>query len=739
MSQIIRFLICLFLFNAFSHGIFAKEEVDKKTPSVLTADHVDMDKEKGIFTARGNVIVSQKGHVLHGDVVTYNQNTDIVTASGNVRLQEPDGDIFFAQRMELTGDLREGFLRDVKGILQDGALMVAESGRRFDGAYAEFERTLYSPCQLCKGWPPTWRLRSRTSLWKEEEKDVEHTDTILEILGVPIFYTPFLTHPDPSVERRRGILWPILGGGPDLGIMIMVPYYIPFSQQNDITFRPFLGTKAQILSTQYRHYFNAGEIGLDASVGHTDIIQIEGSEEFKSRAKRWHLKGNAIFDLNDTWRVGAQIERSSDPTYIKRFPDLGIRSLSTTNGYIEGFFGKSYTKAEATYFQGSNTEDQQSIIPTILPQIEGAWVSQPGWQNSYWTAEGNFLGLSRKEGISSRRLILITGWHLPYISPLGDVYHLSATIRGDLYKLKDFTPDGEMVPIDTTEKRFFPQLHLNWRFPFYTPFIEDSSLIISPIASFTVSPNSPPEKNIPDDDTGIFEIDEGNLFSANRFNGYDTIDRGARLAYGLQFSLLGWGKNNLFIGQTYNVHRPRENLVESGLGKSFSDYILRVEIKPKPWFSVMFRGIYDKKTLRTRFGTLQATAGPKVFKIQGNYNFLTKIVDEKIVPKSEQLTLSLSSQLTDKWSISAGTRKNLGNPDQTLSQSIALSYKDDCFGLDLSLNRSFYKDQDLRPAHTFLFKFSFKHLGDFQYAYRPKREEEENSEDNTFDFLNSFT
>ena len=39
-------------------------------------------------------------------------------------------------------------------------------------------------------------------------------------------YTPYLSHSDPTVERRTGFLIPTYGSDTDLGQFISTPYYI---------------------------------------------------------------------------------------------------------------------------------------------------------------------------------------------------------------------------------------------------------------------------------------------------------------------------------------------------------------------------------------------------------------------------------------------------------------------------------------------------------------------------------
>ena len=62
---------------------------------------------------------------------------------------------------------------------------------------------VYSPCDVCTAKPnPLWQLKARKIKHDAESQNVYYKDAVLEIKGFPVFYTPFLSHPDPNVSRR---------------------------------------------------------------------------------------------------------------------------------------------------------------------------------------------------------------------------------------------------------------------------------------------------------------------------------------------------------------------------------------------------------------------------------------------------------------------------------------------------------------------------------------------------------
>ncbi|MGH6967928.1 MAG: LPS-assembly protein LptD, partial [Stellaceae bacterium] len=161
-------------------------------PILFQADQVEYDQDLGLTVARGHVELDQSDQILLANTVTYNQRTDTVTASGHVSLLQPDGDIVFADYMELHDDMRDGFIKDVRILLSDGSRLAANTGRRIVGNRTELRRAVYSPCELCQSdpsKPPVWQIKAARVVHDKQEQIIEYHDATMEVDGWPIFYT----------------------------------------------------------------------------------------------------------------------------------------------------------------------------------------------------------------------------------------------------------------------------------------------------------------------------------------------------------------------------------------------------------------------------------------------------------------------------------------------------------------------------------------------------------------------
>ncbi|MEQ9575574.1 MAG: LptA/OstA family protein, partial [Rhodospirillales bacterium] len=180
---------------------------------------MSFDQENGLVSAYGNVEITHGERTLLADKVTYNQNTDIVQAAGNITILEPSGEILFADQITITGDLKDGLVRNIGMILTDRSRLAAAGAKRSGAIVTELRKGVYTPCKQCTedpDAPPLWQIKAVRVIHDKRNKTIEYRDAWLEVYGYPVLYTPYFIHPDPSIRRKAGFLAPGFGGSSDL-------------------------------------------------------------------------------------------------------------------------------------------------------------------------------------------------------------------------------------------------------------------------------------------------------------------------------------------------------------------------------------------------------------------------------------------------------------------------------------------------------------------------------------------
>lgn len=686
----------------------AEEQQLRQTPVLFKADDLSYDRELQIITARGNVEFTQGERILLADTVTFNQRTDTVTASGNVSIRDVEGDVFFADYAELSGDLANGVARSIRIRLANDARIAAAGGRRIAGNRTEMRKAVYSACKSCPDNPnraPIWQVKAYQAAHDKANKSVEYRDAFLEFFGIPVFYTPYLTHPDPSVKRKSGFLAPSYGSDSELGAILRAPYYWVINDQSDATLTPIYTTdEGPAFRGEYRNRFRHGEFDGDGSV-------TEGSTDDGSKDIRGHFDGTLKADLGETWRGKIDVEFASDDTYLRRY-GISSEDTLTSQAQIEGFRGRTYATGSVIRFQGLRAEDESGQTPFIHPIMDYNYVGEPGDHGGRFSFDANLLALTRTRSTDTRRVSLKGGWELPHIGSAGEIVRVFASIQADGYWVNEVTdPDDPSRDLSGVTGRLFPQAGFEWRMPFVRREGRISQ-IVEPIAGVIIAPNDGNPDKVPNEDSLDFELDDTNIFSANRFTGLDRVEGGQRLFYGLRGAVYGanGGYSEAFLGQSF---RPREDdtfPTGSGLRNEISDLIGRVQIAPTTGARLLYRfrlGIDDFNFQRNE---LSAAFGPRWAAVSASYLFSRQNDTTAEFPDREEITLSLRSQFLDYWAFTASTRRDLDAGD-TIEHRFGLVYEDDCFTFTADFSRSFTQDRDVKPTDTFFFRVTLRTLG----------------------------
>lgn len=714
--------VCAALLALFVTGAVLAQDAPDRTPVLLSADEITYDESLGIVVASGNVEVSQNDRVLLADTVSYNERAGTVTASGNVSLLEPGGEVMFANYVELTEDLREGVITNVRLLLTDKSRAAAAVGRRINGTRTELDKGVFSPCNLCPDDPtraPLWQLKAVKVIHDQETKTIEYQDAWMEIYGIPVAYTPYLSHPDPTVERKSGFLAPSFGLSDELGFNTQIPYFWAIGPDKDATIAPiFTGRQGVIMAGQYRQRLIDGQLRLDGSATVGERTRVKGGQrKVEKNAFRGHIDANGRFDIDNHWRWGFDVNRATDKTYLRLYDFSNERTL-TSRLYSEGFHARNYAAVQAFAFQGLRDSDDNGEAPVVAPLFDYNFVGEPGDYGSYFTFDANAMVLSRIDGRDSRRLSVKGGWTLPYTAPAGDIYTLDATVQLDGYHVSEVDPSSDEIdPDGPTETGFagrvFPQLAFTWRYPFvrrHAAFHE----IFEPIAGVVVGPNGGNPGEIPNEDSRDLEFDDTNLFEGNRFTGLDRVDGGQRVNYGGRWSLYGdnGGYASLFLGQSYAFSDNEAFKDGSGIEDQLSDIVGRVELSPHRYFDLLYRFRFDSDDLKAHRNEIALRAGPPALRLNLTYAFLdAESGVESEFGEREEIAGRLSSQLTDNWSVSVRARRDL-EADNWLSYGVGVTYEDECFRISGSAVESFYRDEEIEPQTKFLLTVSFKYLGD---------------------------
>jgi LPS-assembly protein len=697
-----------------SHPVRAKAPVISSTaPVLLEAQRMDYDKESDVVIATGNVEVTQGETILLADRITYDRPHNKVHARGNVAVLEPSGNVYFAESAELVDEMKSGVIEHFQGKLSDGSLFAAREARKIDENKTVMTKAVYSPCSLCtlEGKPkrPLWEVRAHDVTYDKAAQDITYHDAMFDFYGVPVMYTPYLSHAAPGADNKSGFLIPEYRHNNTLGTVVKMPYYYAIAPDKDMTITPISTTLVgPLLAGEYRQRFDKGNLYFDGSITNPSNLDVAGNEA-AGHEVRGHINGSGQFRMSSNEAWGFDVHRTTDDTYLRRY-GFSNDTYLTSRAYFENanFLGnsrRSYSSVQGISFQGLTAQDDNRQLPLVLPLADFSYESDPMFAGSRFGVTANALSLTRDLGTDTRRLSLAGKWRLPYITSDGQIIEFSTELRGDAYDVTDLSRPGNSE-FNGSVGRLFPQSALRWRYPFIHHF-DGASLILEPNVMLVASPNQGDDGRIPNEDSRFPEFTDANLFSTDRFPGYDRIEGGMRSAYGLRGEMQIQDTKNIYflIGQSALAHPNPHFPYSNDLTSHLSDYVGNIGLSYRP-VDITYRFRLDRENMTPERQEVDTSLTLKRMRFGVSYLMLN---DDPIVSSKRQISTGGQLELTDNWSILAGVQRDL-LLEQNTAASMGLEFHNECLTIDTLMARDYTRDRDVIPGNSIMLRVHLKNL-----------------------------
>ncbi|MES2984533.1 MAG: LPS assembly protein LptD [Pseudomonadota bacterium] len=681
---------------------------DKDAPVTVDADEMGMDQQNGVVVATGNVEVMQGESILTADTLIYYQKTDIVVAQGNVSMLQPSGDVYFADRAELKDQMKKGIIHNFKARMADNSVLVAKSAVKVNSSVTALKKASYTPCNLCENMAPFWQMNAGSAVVDDISERVTYRDATIEMMGYPVLYTPYMSHPTPDATGKSGFLAPIYSTNVYFGATVKAPYYWRIDEDKDATITPWMtAEEGPLLQWDYNQLRNHGDMRVRGSFSFPEKIDNTGATVGGSEL-RGHIFAQGTEMIDDDVQVGLDIQRATDDTYLRRYGFSDQQSLFS-RAYIEQAQGRNFALAQGLSIQGLRATDSGKTTPLVLPILQGYYETAPDAYGITYHIAGDAQSLTRQSGVDQRRLSVTPGLTLPYVSDGGQVFTTTLNLRQDLY-------NADNVPITTgggtfsgTTARTLPQAALEWRYPLINQF-EQGSWVVEPVVLGVAQTNEGNPQEISNEDSKLLELSDTNLFSIERMPGLDLVDSGSRVAYGVRsqyFAPSGVTLDGL-LGQNYSFTSDTPFPNSTVQGERFSDYIGRVGLAYAP-LSLSYRFALNKANAAFNRNEVGLGFSKPWLTFYTSYRAIT---NNQYLNDSQEGIVSATLPVSDEWSIYGGARRDL-ELNQMVTTNGGIMYKNECFNLMLDALRVYAADRDIQPTTSVTFRVGFKNLGEF--------------------------
>jgi LPS-assembly protein len=555
-------------------------------------------------------------------------------------------------------------------------------------------------------------LTAEKVIYDREKQQFIYKNAKLRMKGIPVFFTPYFSHPSPEVKRKTGFLTPIFRNLTDIGFFTGFPFYATLGNDKDLTITPFLHSKRRRLaSMDYRQKFYHGDLDISAS----GLSKLKHDKaQIQDKRTRWHVDSVLKSQNFDNKRLMIRLNRASDTTYKNVYPvdlmhrtDMFLRERCNDSKVVCEFYDMNYfLTAESHVYQTAD----RNTAPKVCPQMT-LNCKKDDFLKGELFFDSDTVYLTRKKEKSTmfaedffRTTNKVSWQKATDLSPV--VLDVKSGVRADIYNV------SETEAATRSKNKIFPVFEN--QISAFVPFISEiktfnQTSIWGPKVALSSVETSKKRRDFEQNEDSLFDtFSDLNLHSLNRV-GYDSVENGERVSAGFENSIYNSKRRwfNTFFGQSRNIGK-RQKTKFAGRNSTVG----RLALKPMDTLSFRIRFVGMPFMEKTQLFESGVNASYK--NVTGGVGYL---YDKKISHVQEngvsQLGFTAGINLTNFWSISGAKILNMKkkNGKRALAHGATLTYRDECLEFSAGVCNTKFRVGDIKPRTTIIVSLILKNIG----------------------------
>lgn len=655
----------------------------------LLADDMTYDPAEGLLIAKGNVRIVSDGRVLTTNQVIYNERTNKLILPNGFAIVDQAGTVVRGENSVLTQDFTNSIIKGARVLIANRLQIAADQGQYKDNRFKVFDRVVASTCYICKDDPiPFWQIRANRVIHDEVEKQLYFEHARLEFVGLPIFYAPLLRLPDPTVERATGFLVPSFFTSDLLKFGAKIPYFIAINDHSDATATAYVASVGSIVGqVQYRRKTQNGGYQFDGALLLRDGID---HNPFRS-----YLKGSGAFNLRNDYSWGFDVDLTSDDTFRAQYgyedeDAISAQDRLLSQVYLQRSRQNSYFKLSASSIQSLRTTEIDAEIPLVFPEVYWRSLYRDPLFDGKLGLTAHTTTLLRTNSSRFSRFGFSADWQKSWQSRQGLLFGLRGAVDGELYSMSNYTGFT-----GNSASRITPTVSADLRLPL-SKVIGGTTHVIEPIVQLVWSDDS--LNGTPNEDSVQVEFEETNLFSENRFPGFDQKELGLRANVGVTYTRYdpkGW-TFSATAGRVYRDKSYGQFSSASGLSGKQSDWVGAVSLSFPNQFTLTNRILFSSDFHLSKNETNLAFSYQKLTG-KATYLWLEKDVVAGASDPRREAALELIYTPNDNWSYLAEWRHNFVTNRATEGE-FGVKYENECVEVNLSLSLQYTASGSVSPT-----------------------------------------
>ncbi len=712
-------------------------EDDKK--NIIKTNEATYDEKTKILRSIGNTsITTTDGYELIGSNIKFDNLDRIISSSSNSEIKDRNNNIILLDNFEYlidknifkslgkievkdtnlnTYEFSQVYIdtkdkkilgTDIKAKIDQSDFKIDERNKpRIFANTAEvskqkssFTKSIFTLCDYRKNDKcPPWSIQASKMLHDNKKKTIYYDNAVIKIYDIPIFYTPKLSHPDPSVKRKSGFLVPSFQTAKNLGQGVSIPYFFNIADDKNFTVTSNLYARENaLLLGQYNQAFKNSNFLAD--FGYTQGYK--KTSKTKKPGEKSHFFSK--FSKNFTSKDGSlnslviNTQETSNDKYLKLYKiksNLVDYNTDTLKNTLD------FTREKDDLFFGFNSSIYETLDETYNDKYEYIFPDITVDKNLFGNSLG-FTNLQSNFKVHSYDTNKLKSYFINDFNFNSNSHNLGPVIKGEILgNLKNINYETKNIDVfkEDLTSEVFGSLGYLGKIDLLKKNNEARHLL-TPKLFLRYAPGS-----MRKEENGS-RLTAKNAFNLNRMDNIDNYETGMSGTFGFDYKL---DKNNnnfdFSVAQIINDKENKKRHSKTSQDEKLSDLVGSATFSMNNKTSINYNFALDQNYEDINYNELGLNLD--LDPVQINFDYLKEY---KHIGDQEYFKTKIDFINSNNNIASVETKRNLIT-NSAEYYDLSYEYINDCLRAGLVYRREFYNDSELEPENSLMFKITLTPFG----------------------------
>lgn len=680
---------------------------------IISGDDIIFDDLNGLInSSKKTTIIDPNNNKIYLNNFQYLVEDNIFKSIGKARVEDIYKNTYHFSQVYIDTKKKELLGVDIKTFINNSDFKIDSRNKprifsntlKINKEETTFNKNNFTLCNYRKNDKcPPWTVQSTKMLHDRKKKTIYYDNALIKIYDIPIFYTPKLSHPDPSVKRRSGFLTPSFQDTKNLGEGISLPYFWAINKDRDLTLtNNFYASENPLLLGEYRQALKNSNLIFD--FGYTEGYK-KNTASKKSGDKN-HFFSKFVNNFNN-------IEKNSEST-------LSITSQNTNNDkYIKLYKIKSelvnddidnlenslkFTHSNDEVFFGFNISMYETLKNEYVDKYEFIYPDLALSKNLISSSSIGILNLDSSLKIhtydtNKTSKFLVNSFNWNSIDKFFDT-GFQTSLLGNIKNINYETKNINSYKKDPTSE-VFGALGFLSKINLYKKIEDISEHFFTPKILVRYAPGSMRKEE------NYSKLNPTKAFKLDRLGNNNNFESGLSATMGFDYEIKN--KNKIFdisVSQIINQDENKKMPTSMGLDEKLSDLVGEVNYKINNKLSLSYDFAIDQNYNEFNYNDIG---------LQTNFNNLSfninYLEESKHIGSNEYIKSKIEYKINNGTNLAYEFKRNLIT-DSSEFYNLSYEYLNDCLRAGLVYRREFYNDSEIEPEDSLMFKITLIPFGD---------------------------